>query len=244
MLEWLSSYDPYQTHYRMSSNRCEGTGEWFLDGEDFRRWNSNGDETLVAHGAPGCGKSMLTSLIIDHLSRKAGDSYGLAYLYFDHAQPECQVLEQVASCLIKQLCLNLGRLPDAVKQLRQTHSTKGTRPSLEELITLLNRRTTPFDQIYLILDAIDECEQVQRKRLLTLLKQLNKRRRVGIYLSCRSHLMHSFKDDFAITDVQIEARPKDLELSISNALEDSDVETPVAFKQQLKTRLISAANGM
>ena len=234
----------------MSSNRCEGTGEWFLEGETFRNWNLEGgrnfsrNEVLIAHGAPGCGKSMLSSLVIDHFSKKSGPRYGLAYLYFDHAQPDCQVVEEVVSCLIKQLCLNRRKLPDTVVQLYHKSCNTGTRPTLEELNALFHGFAQQFYYTHLILDGIDECAQSQRKRLLPLLTKWNERYNVGLYLSCRSHLMHTFNNAFTVTEIRIEATPKDLELSISNALVDSEVETPLEFQQQLKTRLISTANGM
>lgn len=62
--------------------------------------------------------------------------------------------------LIKQLSLQLHYTSDALESLF-TVSTSGTGqpPSIEALRSTLSQMIEEFDQVYIILDALDECKQ-------------------------------------------------------------------------------------
>jgi hypothetical protein len=46
----------------------EGTGQWLLDTNEFRNWCSRGPKkTMYCPGIPGAGKSVLASIVINHL---------------------------------------------------------------------------------------------------------------------------------------------------------------------------------
>ena len=245
MLDWLSDLEPSQTHQRVFASRVEGTCQWFLNDVPFSTWHSDGPKLLIAHGAPGCGKTILTSVVIDHLSKVSKDRIGLAYLYFDHAQAQRYTAEEVVFCLIKQICQCCNDLPYQVTHLFRQHRDRRSRPSLKDLYSVCRVVFCQIDHTYLVLDAIDECEESHRKRLLRFLGDCTSDSNARIFLSCRSHLVPILNIDPDPIMVEVQAHSSDLELSISTALEETDLFTiPLDFQQQLVTRLTSRANGM
>jgi hypothetical protein len=47
---WLDSPDPSRTHNRLLEEHHEGTGEWFLDSEEFDTWMETPAGTLWIKG--------------------------------------------------------------------------------------------------------------------------------------------------------------------------------------------------
>jgi len=93
-MEWLSPIDfPAQQH-DIITQRQEGTGQWFLDSPEFKRWLQGSDKTLFCPGIPGAGKTMMAAIAIDHLCRTAqcGDIV-VAYLFRNYkAQADQKLL--------------------------------------------------------------------------------------------------------------------------------------------------------
>jgi hypothetical protein len=51
---WLDSPDPSRTHNRLLEEHHEGTGEWFLESEEFDRWMETPAATLWIKGMRTC----------------------------------------------------------------------------------------------------------------------------------------------------------------------------------------------
>ena len=62
MLDWIS-VDPHeQKHHKIRLPRVVGTGDWFLELDEFRRWRDSADvfyNALLCQGIQGSGKSVL-----------------------------------------------------------------------------------------------------------------------------------------------------------------------------------------
>ena len=87
VMRWLSSPDVSINHIRAIKDRHQGTGDWFIKGEDFLRWKAREHFLLWLHGIPGCGKTILSSTIIEEL--KSGPSAcPVIYFYFDFNDEE------------------------------------------------------------------------------------------------------------------------------------------------------------
>src|SRR6266536_6058887 len=83
VLDWLTpiDYAPQQSDF--ISRRQGGTGQWLLNSDEFQNWVNQRSQTLFCPGIPGAGKTMITSIIVDHLCTKFQNdaSVGIAYLY-------------------------------------------------------------------------------------------------------------------------------------------------------------------
>lgn len=68
LLSRLSTIDFEAIHGGVSSCRTIGTGQWLLHTEEFESWlGSSSNATLWCRGIPGAGKTVLASLVLDHL---------------------------------------------------------------------------------------------------------------------------------------------------------------------------------
>ena len=67
------------------ARRQEGTGEWLIETDEFQQWENNKRRILFCPGIPGSGKTMMVSIVVDHLFKKFRDdhSIGIAFLYCD-----------------------------------------------------------------------------------------------------------------------------------------------------------------
>jgi hypothetical protein len=77
--------------------RQEGTGNWFITSTAFLEWKLGLRRHLWLHGLAGCGKTVLTSTILDHLhDARPGSCVCLDFL-FDFRDQDKQHLRQPAT---------------------------------------------------------------------------------------------------------------------------------------------------
>lgn len=85
ILHWLSPMQMNQTHQTVSDRVEKGSGTWLLESDHFKRWESYSPETLWCWGIPGAGKTVMASIIINHLRRTRLEhmkgSVGVAFIY-------------------------------------------------------------------------------------------------------------------------------------------------------------------
>ncbi|KAF3271318.1 hypothetical protein TWF217_005716 [Orbilia oligospora] len=88
--------------------RVTGTGKWLLDEPNFKDWCSgkNSHRVLCCSGIPGAGKSVLASLVIDHITALSNGpvlNVGIAFIYY--ALDEAQNREVLLNSLRKLIPL-------------------------------------------------------------------------------------------------------------------------------------------
>ncbi|KAL9584805.1 MAG: hypothetical protein Q9203_004520 [Teloschistes exilis] len=106
---------------------------------------------------PGAGKSVLASVVIDHLSQTVVDeNHALAFVYCNYKERAQQTQNSLISSLINQLIASTGDFPSDLGPLYHRHSLKGTKPSQSELLSLLTSIASRFEYLFLVIDALDE----------------------------------------------------------------------------------------
>jgi SpoVK/Ycf46/Vps4 family AAA+-type ATPase len=79
--KWLSPADPSTNYSRTLKERHPGSGEWLLQDTRYSRWKGQPSSFLWLYGIPGCGKTVLSSTVIENLKADAGGDRVL-YFYF------------------------------------------------------------------------------------------------------------------------------------------------------------------
>jgi hypothetical protein len=82
---------------------------------------------------------------------------GLAFIYCDYKQSALQSLELFIGAIIRQLAQQASAFPQSVCNLYEKYRAKGTPASLLEYLELLQYLAKGFDEMYLVIDALDEC---------------------------------------------------------------------------------------
>ena len=116
---------------------------------------------LWLHGIPGCGKTVLSSTIIEDL-QKSG--YIVLYFYFDFKDEAKQSFEKMVRSLIWQVYRHNEKSREHLDQLYSSCSAGDDQPQLKSLIETFESMTDEVENLKIVLDALDEC--VTRRQLL------------------------------------------------------------------------------
>ncbi|KAI1664089.1 Heterokaryon incompatibility protein [Pyrenophora tritici-repentis] len=167
---WLSPPDPSANYHKAHKQRQAKTGFWLLESAKFTKWKESAASRLWLYGIPGCGKTILSSTIIEHLLHHCRDDTRMvaAYFYFDFNDAQKQDPELMLRSL---LCQSLQRsvvIPKGVDALFLSCENGLRKPSLHALLDVIRQVVQEFAHVYIILDALDECSQ--RLELMDILK--------------------------------------------------------------------------
>lgn len=169
ILNWLTPID-YALQYNDFINRRQPeTGQWLIDSQEFQTWLDTGKQTLFCPGIPGAGKTMCASIVIDELNTKFRDdtSVGTAYIYCNFRRKDEQKPVDLLASLLKQLIQGLGlpSVPQSIQELYNQHKRPRTRPSREEISQALQTVISKYDKAFIVIDALDECQDSDAERI-------------------------------------------------------------------------------
>ena len=96
----------------------------------------------------------------------------MAYFFFDarDGQKESQTVGSLIRSLIRQFSAAYGGVPTVLTKLYHSCHDGGSQPSVESLHATLLLILEAFDNVFVILDALDEC--AERKELLKWIKEM------------------------------------------------------------------------
>lgn len=160
ILEWLTPINYGSQHSDFINRRQPGTGQWLLESEEFQTWLSTIKQTLFCPGIPGVGKTILTSIVVAQLTTQFSNdpTVGIAYIYCNFRRQDEQKIDDLLASLLKQLAETQLSLPGPVKELYDRHKTRRTRPSIDEISRCLQAVVTQYSRVFVIIDALDECQ--------------------------------------------------------------------------------------
>ncbi|KAF2142278.1 uncharacterized protein K452DRAFT_250214 [Aplosporella prunicola CBS 121167] len=153
---WLSPSDPSTNYNKALQQRHQGSGQWFLQSPRYSAWKTERNSFLWLYGIPGCGKTILSSTIVENLET-GGVSHKLLYFYFDFSDNQKQSLENAVHSLIIQL---YGKNADTQRHLDSLYSSCESgkrRPTLESLCKVFQEMIQQVGEVWIVLDALDEC---------------------------------------------------------------------------------------
>lgn len=160
ILDWITQIDhaPHQNDF--INRRQIGTGKWFIDSTEYQEWLRTAKQTLFCPGIPGGGKTILTATVIEDLGKlfENDSSVGIGYVYFHFRRQYEHNARDVLSSLLKQLAQKRTVLPESVKKLYEKHKEKQTRPTREEIIETLHSAVKLYSRVFIVVDALDECD--------------------------------------------------------------------------------------
>jgi Cdc6-like AAA superfamily ATPase len=189
ILKWLTpiEYTPQQNDY--IRRRQPGTGQWLLNSAEFQKWVDISKQTLFCPGIPGAGKTILTSIVVDNLCKRYhGDpTIGIAFVYCNFRRRGEQKADDLLANLLKQLAHGRSALPTSIKDLYRQHQARQGRPSLDEISTALRSVAAMYSRVFIIVDALDECQTSDgcRSRLLSEIFSLQAKREVNFFATSR-----------------------------------------------------------
>ncbi|KAF9021941.1 ankyrin [Hymenopellis radicata] len=145
-------------------------GHWLLRHPEYDRWaTGSGKCVLRVVGKPGAGKTVLTSLIIKDLVRlqQSLPVYDIAvsFFYCRYDDSTRQKPLDILGSICRQLLLQLPTYLQHQTETRLSHT-------VPELIDTIRSTVQHFGQVYVVIDALDECPADALDLLLPALKRL------------------------------------------------------------------------
>ncbi|KAF1930669.1 HET-domain-containing protein [Didymella exigua CBS 183.55] len=252
---WLLAPDPSTNYHKAHKQRQAETGLWLLKGAKFAKWKESAASRLWLYGIPGCGKTILSSTIIEHLLQHchANASMVTAYFYFDFNDKQKQDPELMLRSLLCQLVQRSVTIPKGVDALFSACNNGQRKPSLDALLDVTPQVIQQFTHAYIVLDALDEC--TQRTELMDVLKTVIKWQLDEVHL-----LMTSRKEQGIESILEIYVKQEDT-VCLQRDVVDRDIERYVqqrisddkslakwnkdaAVRQEIKDALMHGARGM
>jgi Cdc6-like AAA superfamily ATPase len=214
ILNWLTEVDYGLRQSDYLSRRQPGTGRWLLESTHYKTWLDKDQGILFCPGIPGAGKTILTSIMIEELIRHFEDDkdIGIAYLYCDFRQRDYQKTQDLLAGLLKQLSQCRSCLPKKVELLYKKHKDRKTRPSQHEISEALRSVISMYSRAFIVIDAIDECQEAGgiRAGFLKEIFNLHASCKVNLFATSRfiPDIMEKFDGDLSI---EIRASEEDIQ---------------------------------
>ncbi|EXL67264.1 hypothetical protein FOPG_16603 [Fusarium oxysporum f. sp. conglutinans race 2 54008] len=165
---WLSPPD-YSTNANLARERRHpGTGTWLLNSPVFQEWKLGSRQHLWLYGLAGCGKTILSTTILDHLLQI--DTYIMLAFFFDFNDNRKQKLEDLLRSLAVQLYHTGNEAAKRLDSLFSSHDEGRRQPDTNALSACVDTMIQIAGKVFIIVDALDEC--TAREVLLQWLKHL------------------------------------------------------------------------
>ncbi|KAH7014764.1 hypothetical protein EDB80DRAFT_566297 [Ilyonectria destructans] len=245
ILNWVAPFD-YTIQQNYFRQRKAGTGEWLLDSAEFKAWVGTEKQTLFCPGIPGAGKTILTSIVIDELTSRFGndDSFGIAYIYCNFRRKHKQMAEDLLANLLRQLAQDRPSLPESVQSLYK--DCKKQRPSFEEISTTLQSVSQMYSKVFIIIDALDECETLEgcRSTFLEAIFHLQAKCKASIFATSR--FIPEITEEFnGCVQLEIHAKAEDVGIYVDGRISHlpSFVRSRQDLQQEIKTEIIKTVDG-
>ncbi|KAJ5153393.1 ankyrin repeat-containing domain protein [Penicillium canariense] len=155
IMNWLSQIDYRAFQADYLDQMKEGTGQWFLRSDAFQ-YCVDTPSTLFCPGIPGAGKTVITSMV--------------------------NLVHFLAS-ILKQLIQQSSFIPEQVASL--CSPTINASPREQQMLDCLQTMASGYSKIYLVVDALDECEESTRNKLIRKIFNLQSKTNIGFLTTSR-----------------------------------------------------------
>jgi hypothetical protein len=151
------------------------------------------------------------------------------YFYFDFNDEKKQSPAKMIRSLITQLSSLRGNTPQALKLLFSNCGDGKRQPTVDELLTALRQIVQEFDELYIILDALDECKE--REELLVSIEEIT-----GWKLG-KLHILATSRGEKEIEESLGPFVNDQYKICIQSALVNGDIRTYIHERLQTDRRL-------
>ncbi|KAH8659525.1 Pfs, NACHT and ankyrin domain protein, partial [Ilyonectria robusta] len=172
---WLCPPDPSTNANHARKLRHEGTGTWLLEHPIFRAWESEFCRHLWLYGLAGCGKTVLSATVLDHLA--VGNDRLILSFFFDFSDTTKQTVDGMLRSLAFQLYQSGAVSTASLNALFQGHHDGRDQPATKVLSDVVCKMLAIQKRVSVVLDALDE--STTRGELLLWMKDVASRPELG-----------------------------------------------------------------
>ncbi|KAI9721649.1 MAG: hypothetical protein M1828_005016 [Chrysothrix sp. TS-e1954] len=249
ILSWLSPLPMTQIHQTFSDQAEKGSGKWFLADPTFQDWKNGNKKRLWCCGIPGAGKTVMASIVVNYLRQDRPENpkgrIGVSFVYLKYNETD-QTLDNVLSSLLKQLLHDVDDIHPRVSGLYEQHRDRNTSLTSEEIFETLLTIIESHEEVFCVIDALDECSEELRWELVEKLEDLGPKLRVLI----TSRILDSIAEELeAYARVEIRANKADIELFIEHQIRRNRnlrkiVDRSPSLREDIKVGVYNTAQDM
>ncbi|KAH6952507.1 hypothetical protein BKA56DRAFT_681973 [Ilyonectria sp. MPI-CAGE-AT-0026] len=162
--KWLSPTDPSTNYNKALIERHPGSGSWLLQSAEYSSWKTAQNSFLWLNGIPGCGKTILSSTVIEDLKKDNAGTQNVLYFYFTFSETQKQSLENAVRTLASQLCYHRPEVRHHLNSLFSSCNDGKQQPSLDFLCKTFQQMVQAAGELWVVLDALDECNDRSHPR--------------------------------------------------------------------------------
>lgn len=235
--------------------RVGDTCEWILSRQEFSAWGASKDsQFLQLIGSPGIGKTMMSTFLIEVLKRKVEKSPDKLFAYFlcDDKDEKRRTPTSMLRSLIWQLLLQKNELYRHIQSDFEKHKDNRVFESLFENFSALWRIFQEMlcdedaGEVFILIDALDECDSSTRNALLYGLRELlqaspNPTAKFRILITCRPEI-DDIKYELDGMGVSLRMDSSEVNTDLSNYIEDrvKDLAKRKKYAQHVKASIKEA----
>jgi hypothetical protein len=253
ILDDFLAVDPYISFKTSLRLRYPKTDFWLTEDGTFTKWLRGMNIQLWLSGIPGAGKTVLSSLIVQHCMDRATGERAVAFFYCDYkdinSQNVTNILSSLASQLARQDEVSFQLLRTYHAALYPEHQLKRS-PDTDELIVLLQAMSATFEDVRIVVDGLDECGDHAGEVIVALKFVISAHGTISLSLLSRDEL--GIREELGPPTgefIEIAAPTEDLEQYVRTEIEERIRKRKMrlktnALKDEIVTHLVSRAQGM
>ncbi|KAL8840533.1 MAG: hypothetical protein Q9170_001286 [Blastenia crenularia] len=169
--DWFSPLNFIPKQNDVYKDEYANSKQAFFEAKEFKDWTSGKLQVLWCHGIAGSGKTVLTSMVYEHLrsvqSPHAG--VGIACIYCDNQQKRAQTPGNLLASTWRPLHLGGNKdnvLPTYMDHLYSVHEATGTRPGFTQIQDVIRSAVKDLEHAYILVDGLDECSDFDHQEML------------------------------------------------------------------------------
>jgi NACHT domain len=218
-----------------------------LKSTPFVEWLEGEKKTLFCPGIPGAGKTMIASIVINHLKTSfPDDKTGRAYLYCIYKRQDNQKADDLLASLLGQLAARQSVVPGSIRKLYGEYQ-KGekSRLSQNEIREELHKIIKTYSRTFIVIDALDECGTDHvRSELLSEVYKLQEGSDTRLMVTFRPSIV--LECPSSVAELEIRAHEEDIEEYLNGRMSElrSVVQDNNELQCKIRTRIMTLVDGM
>ncbi|KAF8535211.1 hypothetical protein BDD12DRAFT_753206, partial [Trichophaea hybrida] len=252
---------------RFNNTRCEkitkeheGSLQWLWTHDQYIRWSTSNDSSLLyIKGKPGSGKSTVAKFFKDNLLKKAPKNAIIASFFYsfrqgEHEKSHYYMLRSILYDILYQdesffylFQMEYRKYQAKCHERRGADLSKWHYDSLKKI--LLSLGNDPRDKhLYLIIDAVDESNETDRKNIFDLMFRLFSKEACTVKVFIASRPVVDFEDTAKFSSLSYytirmqDTNKRDIENFVSSFLPGFDL--PPDTVTEVTKYIVEHANGV
>jgi hypothetical protein len=228
----------------------------YLSSDEFQRWSQGSATLFYSYGnrissptfaaylcVAGAGKSFMMFFAIQYLeqSLRLTHTRRITHFYFDYSVKKSAV--DVLASLLKQLASPLRNIPSCLQPLYRNFKPDGPRPDKAKLLQLFGDCAEEYPELFVFLDAFDECDPTLRWDIVWIIKHLHERR-IKVWVTTQPRHLDELRMEGL--DDAIESKVKAQETDVTRYLSGrlKNVKGDNELKAEIIRTISSGVDGM